>query len=96
MNAPVHSPARSPMRRDSLLDHRARLHRVAEVLGDLVDDLISPDVDSLGLPRSPRVGEWPYVEADDDRIRGGREQDVRLGDRSDTRVHDPNLDLVGA
>ena len=39
-------------------------------------------------------GAGPHVEADDDRLRGGGEHDVGLGDRADAGVDDAYLDLV--
>ena len=40
------------------------------------------------------VAVGPHVERDDDRVRRRREQDVRLVDRADARVDDPDLHLL--
>ena len=39
------------------------------------------------------AGAGPHVEADDDRLRGGGQHDVGLGDAADARVDDADLDL---
>ena len=51
-----------------------------DVVGQLVDDVVEPNVDALGLGR-PAGGLGDLgVEADDDRVRGGRQHDVVVGD----------------
>ena len=76
---------------DRLLDLLRREHadeRLLDVLGQLVDDAVRPDVDALAIGQAARLGVRADVEADDDRARRGREHHVALGDRADPRVDD--------
>ena len=70
-------------------------HDCADVIDDLVDDLVAPDLHSrlLGYGTGPVVGD--HVEADDDRIRGGGKLYVFLAYRPDRGVDDYHLHLVG-
>ena len=68
--------------------------RGAHVGDRLVDDAIELDVDVLALGGRARVVVRPHVEADDDRARRAREQDVALGDRADAAVDDLDLHLA--
>ena len=69
-------------------------HRLAHLVGDVVDDGMLADVDALALGDVLRVAIGPHVEADDDGVRRRREQHVGLVDRADARVNDSNLDLL--
>ena len=60
----------------------------------LVDDAVQLDVDAFALGRRARVVVGTHVEADDDRARRAREQNVALGDRADAAVNDLDLHLV--
>ena len=65
-----------------------------DVVGELVDDVVQADVDALGLGRpAGGVGDLG-VEADDDRVRGGRQHDVVVGDVAGALVQDVEPDLV--
>ena len=69
-------------------------HGVLDVLEHLVDDLVGPDLDALGLGQVAGLAVGPDVEADD-RGAGGRGQlDVVLGDAADGPVHEDDLHLV--
>ncbi len=59
------------------------------VLDRLVDDAVQLDLDAFALGRRARVVVRTHVEADDDRARCAREQDVALGDRTDAAVNRP-------
>ena len=65
-----------------------------DVLDRLVDDRVVADVDALAVRELPRLALGPDVEADDDRVGGGRQVDVVLGDGTDTAADDPQADLV--
>src|SRR5215210_4697584 len=67
--------------------------RLADVVGELVDDPVGADVDALALGERPCLGVRAHVEADHDRVRGGGQHDVALGDRADARVDDIDSDL---
>ena len=68
------------------------LHRVAQVLGDFVDDRVGADVDALALGGAAGVGQRPHVEADDDRVGGRGEHHVGLVDATGLRVDDVDRD----
>src|SRR5690606_15661788 len=68
-------------------------HRGLHILDRLVDDVVEADVDALPLGGRTRLRRRPHVEADDDRARRRREEDVRLVDRADPAVHDLDGDL---
>src|SRR5262249_11526827 len=55
-------------------------HRPLDVLEQLVDDLVGADLDVLGGSQLARLAIGTHVEADQRRVRGGREHDVVLGD----------------
>src|SRR4051794_31218411 len=65
-----------------------------DLLDRLVDDRVVADLDALLLGHLRRLALRTDVEADDDRVGGGREVHVGLGDRTDTAVDDPQADLV--
>ena len=67
---------------DDLHDLRLEqaLERRLDVVGQLVDDVVEPDVDALGLGGAARGLGDLGVEADHDRVRGGRQHDVVVGD----------------
>ena len=65
-----------------------------DVVGQLVDDVVQADVDALGLGGAAGgVGDLG-VEADDDRVRGGRQHDVVVGDVAGALEEDVEPDLV--
>ena len=68
--------------------------RVAHVVHRLVDHRVEPDVDTLALGEPRRLGLRAHVEADDDRVRGGREQHVGLGDPADRAMEDGEPHVV--
>src|SRR5688572_5199194 len=69
-------------------------HALLDLLGDVVDHRVHADIDLLALGHVLRVAIGPYVEADDDGVRGRGEQHVRLVDSADARADDANLDLL--
>ena len=70
------------------------LERRIDVVGQLVDDVVHPDVDALGLGGpAGRLGD-ARAEADDDRVRRGRQHDVVVGDVAGGLVEDVDPDLV--
>src|SRR3954447_14348487 len=70
------------------------LERRGHVVRQLVDDVVQADVDALGFRRpAGRVGDL-CVEADDDRVRGGRQHDVVVGDVAGALVEDVDPDLL--
>ena len=77
---------RTSTRADGLLDLLGREHaghRVAQVVERLVDDRVVADLHALALGRGARVADRAHVEAEDDRVGGGGEHDVGLGDAAD-------------
>ena len=70
--------------------------RLLDVLRELVDDAVRADVDALALGELARLAARPHVEADHERVRGGCEVDVVLGDPADAGVDDvdPNLGVL--
>src|SRR6185369_16744195 len=65
-----------------------------DVVGQLVDDVVQADVDTLRVGR-PTGGLGDLrAEADDDRVRGGREHDVVVRDVAGALVEDVDPDLV--
>ena len=78
------------------LEHRLQHagHGALDLVGQLVDDRVQPDVDFFLLGHGLRRALRPDVEADDDRVRRRRQQHVGFGDRADARVQHANLDLV--
>ena len=81
---------------DDLDDHRLKeaLEGRIHIVGELVDDVVESNVDPLDLGGSTRgVGDL-RAEADDDRIRGGGQHDVVVGDISGALEEDVESDLV--
>jgi hypothetical protein len=62
---------------------------------ELVDDGVEADLDVLALGDFGRACGRADVEADDDGVRGGGEEHVRLGDGADAGVQDADADLLG-
>src|SRR5437764_3666037 len=67
--------------------------RLLDVLGQLVDDAVGADLNTLALRERARLGAWANVEADDQRVRRAREVDVVLGDPADTLEDDVHAHL---
>src|SRR4051794_38022610 len=65
------------------------LQRVLHVLEGRVDHRVEPDVDALARGALAGLRVRPDVEADDDRVVDRRQVHVRLGDRADAAVDDP-------
>src|SRR4051812_7023445 len=70
------------------------LERCLDLLDGLVDDGVVPDLHALLLGHLGRLALRADVEADDDRVGGGGQVDVGLGDRTDTAVDDAQRHLV--
>src|SRR5262249_49893146 len=64
------------------------LQRVAQVVQRVVDDRVEADVDAFAFRQRGRLGLRPDVEADHDRVRRRRQEDVRLVDAADRPVDD--------
>ena len=75
---------------DGLLELRLQHadERVLHVLEHLVNDLVEAQLHLLGLGQLTRLAIGSDVEADDRRVRHGREVDVGLGDPPDRAVHE--------
>ena len=74
---------------EHLLDLLRREHadqRLLDVLGQLVDHAVGADVDALAVGERFASAFGPHVEADDDRVRGGRQVDIGGGDAADAGV----------
>src|SRR3954471_4684850 len=71
-------------------------HRLLDLVGHVVDDRVQPHVDLLALGDLRGVAIRPHVEADDDGVRGQRQQHVELVDGADTRMDDADLDALVA
>ena len=84
----------SPSTSSTLLGREHADQRPLDVLGQLVDDAVGADVDALAVGQRLRLGVRAHVEADDDRVRRGREHDVRGDDAADARVDHLHRDLV--
>ena len=69
-------------------------HRFLHLVDQFVDDRVELDLHAFALGGVGGAGFDLDVEADDDRIRGGGEQDVVLGDRPDGGVDDVEIDLL--
>src|SRR6266699_6831630 len=70
-------------------------HGVLDLVGDVVDHRVNPDVDFLLLRQVLGTALGPHVVADDDGVARRGEMDVGLRDRSGSGVNDPDLYLVG-
>src|ERR1019366_8437752 len=66
-----------------------------DVIRQLVDDVVQPDVDAFGLGGPPRGISDLRVEADHDRIRRRGEQDVVVGDVAGRLVEHVQANVVG-
>src|SRR6478735_4365947 len=64
-----------------------------DLLDGLVDHRVVADLDAFLVGHLRRLALRADVEADDDRVGRGRQVDVGLGDRTDTAVDDPQVDL---
>src|SRR5215207_7569508 len=70
------------------------LERGLDLLDGLVDHGVIPDLHTLAVRGLLGPADRPDVEADHDRVRGGRQVDVVLGDAADAAVDDPQRDLL--
>ena len=70
------------------------LERGLDVVGELVDDVVEPDVDAFGLGRPPGGLGDLRVEADHDRVRRGRQHDVVVGDVAGALEQDVEPDVL--
>ena len=61
------------------------LHRLSDVVDRIVDHPVGADLDALLLGAGTRHRVGTDVEADDDRVRGVGEHDIRLGDDIECR-----------
>ena len=68
-------------------------HRLLDVLEQLVDDLVGPDLHALGVGELASLAVRADVEADDRGVRRGGQRDVVLGDAADGAVDERQLDL---
>ena len=64
------------------------VHGLGHLVLQLVDDGVEADLDLLLIGELLGLALGPHVEADDDGVGGGGEQDVGLGDGADTGVQD--------
>ena len=69
-------------------------HGLLDVLEDLVDDLVGPDLHVLEIGQLPGLAVRTDVEADDRGVGGGGQRDVVLGDAADGAVDEGELHLV--
>src|SRR4051812_43183986 len=82
---------------DGLLDLLGReqaLHGVAQLLDDLVDDRVEPDLDALAVGDLAGLADRAHVEADDHGVGGRGQHDVVLGDAADALADERHLDLL--
>lgn len=63
------------------------------IIEGIIDDAVGPDIDLFGLGSFARIGIRTNVEANDEGIGSTGEHDVRFVDRTDTGVHNHNLDF---
>jgi hypothetical protein len=67
-----------------------------DVVGELVDDLVGPDLHALLPGQLEGLRVRLEIVADDDRLRGRGQEDVGLGDVPRRGMDDLDLDLLGA
>src|SRR5262245_22130715 len=77
-----------------LLGAKHAFHCGTDVGDRLVNDAVQLDIHAFTFGSAPGVVVRTNVEADDDRTRRLREQDVALGDRANTAVDDFDLHLA--
>ena len=84
------------MPRNTLADRRCQQtrHRRLHVIHEIVDDIVVADLDALVVGRLLRLHVGTHVEADDHRLRGRRQRDIRFRDAADAGMHDARLHLV--
>jgi hypothetical protein len=71
------------------------LHGGPYVVDGVVDDVVELDLDALLLGDLDDTGVGPHLEAQDDRVGGRGQHDVRLRDGARGAVNELQLDLVG-
>src|SRR3546814_224336 len=82
---------------DDILDHqRSKLarHRRLHRVGEVVDDIVILKLNAAALGNLARLGVRTDVEADDRRARGTRQRHVALGDATDARMENADLDVL--
>src|SRR3954453_19736759 len=77
-----------------LLGREHALHRLTQLVDDVVDDVVGADLDALALGGGERIADGPDAEADDHAVGSGGEHDVGLVDAADAVVDDVDLDLL--
>ena len=70
-------------------------HRLGDLVLQLVDDRVQPDLDAFLLGQFCSLALRPDVEADHDGVRRRSQQDVALRDGADTAVEDLDPHLLG-
>ena len=68
----------SPIVSSVLIAESLPIERLLDLLRQLVDDGVEADLDAFLLRELARLGVRPHVEADEQRVRRGREHDVVL------------------
>ena len=76
------------------LDHA--FHGGLHVVEELIDDLVEADLDVAFLRFLADAGIRPDIEAEDDRVRSARKEDVVIADGSGASEKDADLDGIGA
>ncbi len=71
------------------------VHGLGDLVLQLVDDGVQANLDVFALGDFGGLAIGPDVEADDDCVRGGGEENVGLGDGADTGVKDADANLFG-
>jgi len=61
----------------------------------VVDDIIGADIDIFPNRKILDLGGRPDVKTDDDGLRGGRQEDIGLGDGTGPLVQDLDFDILG-
>jgi len=67
-------------------------HRLADIVEGVVDDIIGADIDIFPNRKILDLGGRPDVKTDDDGLRGGRQEDIGLGDGTGPLVQDLDFD----